>query len=116
MQSLPFCVVTEENVGKIYAVRADLLTHSAASDSMTASCTGMLLKSRVLVQMLFVTNAARLRNYPQVVTRQDNDKFCEFLRTILNEQHVDFISTRAHGILTLPAVLPPSQSFLLVYQ
>jgi hypothetical protein len=69
---------------------------------MAASCTGMPLKSRVLFQMPFATNAARLRNYPQVVTRQDNDKFCEFLRTILNEQHVDFTYTRAHSILTLP--------------
>ncbi|KIM25189.1 hypothetical protein M408DRAFT_331297 [Serendipita vermifera MAFF 305830] len=53
MQSLPFSVVTEENVAKIYALYWDAFE--------------------------------KLRNYPQVVTRQDNDKFCKFLRTILGE-------------------------------
>lgn len=86
MQSLPYSVVTEENVGKIYAV-SDASWRGHTHLNSTIALLGCIREVGCpSARLLYVLINCRLRNYPQVVTRQDNDRFCEFLRTILGEQ------------------------------
>lgn len=94
LQALPYVVVKQEWVAKVY--EASLIKLKSRHDAhLESSFIGVHLKStsaRSLTSFC-LTSSPRLRKYPEVHTQEDNREFCKFLRGILDEQYASFLLT-----------------------
>ncbi|TFK55739.1 alpha-ketoacid dehydrogenase kinase N-terminal domain-containing protein [Heliocybe sulcata] len=87
LQTLPYVVVTQEGVAKVYELywsafeKAPVLTPSRTS---------------------------RFRRYPEIKTMEDNQAFCTFLSSIL-EEHAAVIPSLSLGLSLSSPYLPPDE-------
>ena len=81
------------------------------------SCTGLRLKSMLSLHLrrnlTLATSCFRFRRFPQIETLEDNERFCYFLRTLLDEQYVYITSLDHYPRLVAPLL---SQIYPLVFR
>ncbi len=90
MQALPYVVVTQEGVAKVYEVCRIIHAHCTTLNECLGPAVALLdclrqVRSRspaVMPRNL----RARFRRYPQITTMEENDVFCEFVSNLLAEQ------------------------------
>jgi len=119
LQALPYVVVMQEGVSKVYEVR--YIVHDQPIDItplFTGSCTGPRLRSMLSLHLwrnlTLNTTCFRFRRFPRIETLEDNERFCVFLRGLLDEQwvYIQHPSIIAHAF----AVPSLSQIYLLVFR
>jgi len=92
IQALPYAVVMQDGVAKVYKVG---FTISRSTDSAVSlflgSCIGPRLRSMFNFNqrrnVTLTTPCSRFVRFPRIETLEDNERFCSFLRGLLDEQY-----------------------------
>jgi len=92
LQALPYVVVMQEGIAKVYEVRCTFRNRLHDMTPLIGSCTGPRLRSMLTLHLsrnsTFATQCFRFCRFPEIKTLEDNERFCSFLRTLLDEQCV----------------------------
>ena len=90
LQALPYVVVMQEGVAKVYEVRPIVSRLADNETTVLFSCTGPRLRSMFALysNLTFAALCSRLCRFPRIETLEDNERFCAFLGGLLDEQCV----------------------------
>ena len=94
MQALPYIVVTQEEVARVYEVCPTTLLNSVFSHIKCYSFIGKPLTSMVTVACLFRLlhpHFDRFRSFPPITNMTENIQFCALAKSLLHEQWASWL-------------------------
>ncbi len=93
LQTLPYVVVTQEGIAKVYEVRPPPIIHASPHHVLQLYWSAFEKYWSVLhlLQLILIVKRIRFRKYPPITNLAENEAFCKFLTELLDEQYVSHI-------------------------